>query len=81
MESQEKITNAVYDILREQLKINRAEITMDSKIEDLCKDSIQVFSLIMAFEKKFNRRLQYDELIRIETVGDIVKYATEVLHT
>lgn len=78
MEIQEKIMHEVYGVISDNLHIPRSEITLDSKIEDLCKDSIQIFSLVMAFEKKFARRLQYDELIKIETVGDIVKYARKV---
>jgi len=65
--------NRVYEVIIETLGIDRAAFDESSKIEDICKDSIQIFSLIMAFEKKFGQKVDYDDLVNIETVGDIMR--------
>lgn len=44
------------------------------KIDDLVTDSIELFRLIMAFEEEFHQRADYRELMKIETVADIVIY-------
>jgi acyl carrier protein len=46
----------------------------DMKIDDLVTDSIELFRLIMAFEEEFQERADYRELMKIETVADIITY-------
>lgn len=50
------------------------EIRPEVKIDDLVTDSIELFRLIMTFEEVFHQRADYRELMKIETVGDIVTY-------
>ena len=51
-----------------------ADIRPEMRIDDLVMDSIELFRLIMAFEEEFQKRSDYRELMRIETVQDIVDY-------
>ena len=68
------LENKVFKIISDSLGIVQNEIKLDSKIEELSEDSIQLFGLIMAFENEFKAKVQYEDLIKIETVGDIIKY-------
>lgn len=52
----------------------REVITLESKIEDLTNDSIQLFELILAFEREFKAEADYTDLMSIETVADVVAY-------
>lgn len=49
-------------------------IQPEMNIDDLVVDSIELFRLIMAFEEEFEQRADYKELMKIETVADIVAY-------
>lgn len=70
----DEIQDKVLKIISKNLKIDIEEIRLDSKIEDLSKDSIQLFQLIIAFEKEFKRQVQYEDLMQIITVRDIINY-------
>lgn len=50
------------------------DITLTTRIEDLAEDSIALFGLITAFEKEFDFEANYQDLLDIETVGDIIRY-------
>ena len=69
----------VKKIIAEELNIDEAKITMDSKlIDDLGADSLDAVSLIMAVEEKYNIQISDEVAQKIQTVGDIVRYAEEV---
>lgn len=53
------------------------EITLESKVEDLVKDSIELFQLIITFEERFEQHADYKKLMSIETVGDIINYISD----
>jgi len=74
MEANKNLEEKVFRIICDSLKIKRNEFNPDSKIEDLSHDSIQLFGLIIAFEKEFRHKTRYDDIIKIKTVGDIIKY-------
>ena len=61
-------------MIAEQLKINEASITPESRlIEDLKADSANVIMLVMDLENEFNIAVDDDVLMGIKTVGDVVK--------
>ena len=70
----DKIQEKVLEIISKNLKIKLENINLNSKIEDLSKDSIQLFQLLIAFEKEFKRQVQYEDLMQIFTVRDIINY-------
>ena len=69
-----KIEEKVLNIISKNLNIKLEKISLNSKIEDLSKDSIQLFQLIIAFEKEFKHQVQYEDLMQIFTVRDIIDY-------
>lgn len=73
-EHKEEIYAQVTKVIVETLGIDASKIKPEITIEELCTDSIQIFSLIMAFEKEFQRKVEYEDLIKIETVGDIISF-------
>lgn len=68
------LRNKVIQVITATLKLNPGAFTMETALEDLADDSIHLFELILAFEKEFGMKAKYEELISIETVGDIVSY-------
>jgi acyl carrier protein len=67
---QDKVTRVIVTTL----KLTPDAFTMETALEDLAEDSIKLFELVLAFEKEFGMKAKYEELISIETVGDIVAY-------
>lgn len=65
------------DLIFRITKIVPEKISLDDKIEDLCLDSIQIFELIMEFEKHIEKKLKYEDICTIETVGDIINKMKE----
>lgn len=70
----EQLKDEIINLLGETLKISRDEITLENKIEDLSRDSIQLFELIHVFEERYGMKVRYEDLMKIETVSDIVAY-------
>ena len=69
----------VRDIIVRQLDLDPASVTMDSRlIEDLKADSLDVVEMIMDLEQEYNIEIPDDELLKIKTVGDIVRYISSV---
>lgn len=75
-----EIEQRVFEIISKNLNIDKAKINADSKIEDLSNDSIQLFQLIIAFEEEFKHQVQYEDLMQIITVGDIINYIKKILN-
>jgi acyl carrier protein len=69
-----EIEKIVFKIISKNLNIDEKKISLNLRIEDLSQDSIQLFQLIIAFEKEFKKQVQYEDLMQIITVGDIIEY-------
>lgn len=68
----------VFTTIATTLHIPKENIKLEAKIEDLSNDSIQLFELIIAFEKVFTTQVPYEDLMSIETVGDIIAYIENI---
>lgn len=67
--------DTVKNIIAEQLDLDPDDITMQSAImEDLGADSLDVVEILIAFEDEFDVKLPEEEVEKLKTVGDIVKY-------
>lgn len=73
-----EIRTQVIEIICEQLDV-KSEDVEDSKTftEDLSADSLAIVELVLALEEKFDVKIPDDEVDKIKTVGDAVKYITE----
>ena len=68
----------VKKIIAEQLGINAASITEDSKIaKDLGADSLDIVEMVMAFSDEFGIDIPDEAAENIVTVGDVVNYLKE----
>ena len=67
----ETITN----LIGHQLKVDPATITRDSRLmEDLKADSANIMVMIMDLEDQFGITVEDDQIMKLKTVGDGVKY-------
>ena len=65
-------------IIAEVLNVDADEITMDTTfVDDLGADSLDVFQIIMGIEEEFDIEIPDDQVEKIKTVGDIVKFIEE----
>jgi len=64
----------VQSIIANELGIEKAKITMDSRLaEDLGADSLDAVEIIMALEEEVGKEIDDSNFQEIKTVGDIVK--------
>lgn len=69
------VFDKVCEIIANELTIDAETITMESRlVDDLKADSLDVVELIMDFEDEFNMEIPDEELPKVRTVGDIVRY-------
>lgn len=65
----------VREILAQQLKVNKDDITLESNIlKDLGADSLDVLQLLMTIEETKGIRVPDEEFAKFVTVGDVVEY-------
>lgn len=63
------------DIISEQLDIEKDKITMDLSIsDDLGADSLDLVDILMSIEDEFDLEVPDEDVEKIKTVGDMVKY-------
>ena len=76
----DKDTQAVLDILVEQLGVQRAQLTPEAKIqEDLGADSLTVIEISMAMEERFNLSIPDEQWETVSTVGDLLELIAKLL--
>ena len=69
------IFETVKKMIAAQLKVDESAITMDSRlVEDLKADSANVMVMIMDLEDNFGIMVEDDQIMKLKTVGDVVKY-------
>ena len=75
MASVEEIRAGLASILEEVADVSPADVTDDkSFIDDLDVDSLSMVEVAMAAEEKFGVKIPDDELPKLKTVGDAVRY-------
>lgn len=76
----EEIVNSVNSIIIEQLKVEKGNITEESRfIEDLGADSLDLVELIMALEEKFEVQIPDEDAEKVKTVGDAVRCIVKII--
>lgn len=65
----------VKKMIAKQLKVDEASITENSRlVEDLKADSANVMVMIMDLEDNYGIIVEDDQILKLKTVGDVVKY-------
>ncbi len=68
------VFDKVKTLIVEQLDVDEAKVSMTTTFEDIDADSLDVVELVMALEEEFGIEIADEEVEKIKTVGDIVKY-------
>ena len=81
MEKNEKnFTAEVCAAIAKQLRKPVAEVTVDKKLkEDLNADSLDLVELMMNLEEQYHITIADDDLVKMQTIGDVVNYITKVM--
>lgn len=64
----------VLGIISRTLGVPQDSIKPEDRLVDLAPDSIKLFELLIAFEKEFDRQVDYREVASIETVAQVFAY-------
>lgn len=72
------VFDKVKKIIVDQLDVEEDKVTEAASItDDLGADSLDVVDLVMSFEEGFDIEIPDDQVEKIKTVGDIVKFIEE----
>ena len=72
------VFDKVKKIIVDQLDVEEDKVTEAASItDDLGADSLHVVDLVMSFEEEFDIEIPDDQVEKIKTVGDIVKFIEE----
>ena len=72
------VFDKVKKIIVDQLDVEEDKVTEAASItDDLGSDSLDVVDLVMSFEEEFDIEIPDDQVEKIKTVGDIVKFIEE----
>ncbi len=70
---------AVKKMIGEQLRVDPAKINENSRlVEDLNADSANIMVMIMDLEDSFGITVEDDQIMKLQTVGDVVRYIDSV---
>ena len=70
------IFDKVAQILMTELGVEESQITPEASVmDDLGADSLDIVTLLMAFEDEFGITIDDSEAEKFKTVGDIVAYS------
>ncbi len=68
-------SNKVKEIVADQLDVALDEVDESKSFtDDLQADSLAIVELVLALEEKFDVKIPDDDVDKIKTVGDAVKY-------
>jgi acyl carrier protein len=74
------LTNEICAAIAKQLRKPVAEVTVDKKLkEDLNADSLDLVELMMNLEEQYHITIADDDLVKMQTIGDVVNYITKVM--
>lgn len=79
MRSQEEVRTEVYSVIHKQLP-DAKDIRDDSHLSAITQDSIQLFELLLAFEKFYEVETNYEDVAQMETVADVITYVQKLLN-
>lgn len=69
------LSDKVKDIIVDKLGVNAEQVTPEASFqEDLGADSLDVVTLVMAFEEEFGISIPEQEAEKLRTVGAVLEY-------
>ncbi len=78
MPTETEIEEKIYQIVSEQMGIDKSELARDTSfVDDLNADSLDTVELVMEFEDEFEMSIPDEEAEKIRTIGQTVTYIVE----
>ena len=78
MPTETEIEEKIYQIVSEQMGIDKSELTRDTSfVDDLNADSLDTVELVMEFEDEFEMSIPDEAAEKIRTIGQTVDYIVE----
>lgn len=71
--------NKIIGIIAEQLDIPVEELSTETVFADLGADSLDLLEIVTEFEDEFGLEFEDDDIEKIKTVGDAVKYVKSLM--
>ena len=72
------VFETVAPLIAKQLRVDVEKVTRDARlVEDLKADSANIMVMIMDLEDKYGIMVEDEVIVRLKTVGDVVKYIEE----
>ncbi len=83
MSTPQEIEAGVFEEIANELKIEAAELRVDTKISELEASSLSVMEIIFAIEERFNIELPYsaNDLAGLQSLGQIVEAVENTLQS
>ncbi len=78
--TEKQLTDEICAAIAKQLRKPVAEVTVNKKLkEDLNADSLDLVELMMNLEEEYHITIADDDLVKMQTIDDVVTYITKVL--
>ena len=78
MSTEAEIEEKIYQIVSEQMGIDKSELTRETSfVDDLNADSLDTVELVMEFEDEFEMSIPDEEAEKIRTIGQTIEYIAE----
>ena len=78
MPTEAEIEEKVFQIVSEQMGIDKSELTRETSfVDDLNADSLDTVELVMEFEDEFEMSIPDEEAEKIRTIGQAIGHITE----
>ena len=73
VQSIDTIAEKIFDIVAKERRLDRSKLTLDTKLEDIEIESVDLVEIIFAIEDEFDIDIPQDESeFKLETMRDIV---------
>ncbi len=77
---EKNLVNEICAAIAKQLRKPVAEVTVEKKLkEDLNADSLDLVELMMNLEEQYHITIADDDLVKMQTIGDVVNYITKIV--
>jgi acyl carrier protein len=64
--------NAILDIIADEGMVDRAPLTVETRLEDLGIESLEMVNVLFAIEDKFGVIVEPETLQSAQTIGDMI---------
>ena len=75
------LNNMVFEVIAREQKCSPADLTLETRLEDLGIDSLKAITILYQLEEQFEIEVPNELIETIVTVGDIVNNIDQLRHT